>query len=400
LFLALLALPATAAAHELIHDYSDPVSYGLNIFVGRNSGNKTMSPSGGAAYMASRNTAIGRNTLTLNQRGWENTAVGTNALYANRDGYDNTAVGYAALASNTLGRDNTAIGHSALYRNLIGIHNTAIGLEALWSNVDGDHNVAIGRGALIGNISGNWNTAAGVDALYTVSTGIGNTGIGGEAGLTDDPENGNVTGNYNTWIGYQSGPGNDEQHDGAIGIGYRAKTTKAWQAVVGSPQIVETLLYGNVGINAPDPSATLVVMGNAVNMTGVWDVYSDARLKDNVETFDDGLDVVLQLNPVTFHYNGMEGLPTDEQQVGLLAQEVEEVAPYMVSTQRGHDIEDVRTMSPQALPYMLINAAKDFQEQMTALQARIAELEAERDALLASQTNGHVGKGRRTRSAR
>jgi hypothetical protein len=141
-------------------------------------------------------------------------------------------------------------------------------------------------------------------------------------------------------------------------------------------------------------------MGNAVNMTGVWDVYSDARLKDNVHSFDDGLDVVLQLNPVTFNYNGMEGLPTDEQQIGLLAQEVEEVAPYMVSTQQGHDIDDVRTMSPQALPYMLINAAKDFQDQITALQGRISELEAERDALLATQTNEHVGKRRKTRSSR
>jgi hypothetical protein len=229
---------------------------------------------------------------------------------------------------------------------------------------------------------------------------MGNTGLGGQAGLTDDPENGNITGNYNTWIGFQSGPGDDQQHDGVIGIGYRAKTTKDWQAVLGSPQIVETLLYGNVGINATDPSATLVVMGNAVNMTGVWDVYSDERLKDNVQTYDDGLDVVLRLHPITFNYNGMEGLPTDEQQIGLLAQEVEEVAPYMVSTQQGHDIDDVRTMSPQALPYMLINAAKDFQDQITALQARITELEAERDALLATQTNGHAGKRPTPRSAR
>jgi hypothetical protein len=49
---------------------------------------------------------------------------------------------------------------------------------------------------------------------------------------------------------------------------------------------------------------------------------------------------------------------------------------------------------------MLINAAKDFQDQISTLQARITELEAERDALLATQANEHVGKRRRERAAR
>jgi hypothetical protein len=294
-------------------------------------------------------------------------------------------VGYVALASNTFGSDNTAIGHSAMYRNLTGVHNTAIGLEALYANTVGAHNVAIGRGALMSNTLGNWNTGAGVDALHGVTTGVGNTGVGAEAGHTEDPDNSNITGSYNTWVGYQAGPGSDEQHDGAIGIGYRAKTTKDWQAVLGSPQIEETLLFGNVGINATDPAATLVVMGDAVNMTGVWSVYSDVRLTDNVHRYEDGLDVLTKLHPVTFTYNGMEGLPVGVEQVGLLAQEVEEVAPYMISTRDGRDLEDVRTMSAQALPYMLINAAKDFQAQLSAMQARITELEAERDALLESQ---------------
>ena len=392
--LLFLASAGTVTAQPLIHDYSNPLSDGLNIFVGRNSGNSTMSPQGGPSYYSSRNTAVGRNTLAVNARGWENTAFGANALYANRDGYHNTAVGYVALGSNTMGRDNTAIGHSAMYRNLTGVHNTAIGLEALYSNTVGNHNVAVGRGALLWNTVGNWNTGAGVDALYGVTTGIGNTGVGAEAGYTDDPDNRNITGSFNTWVGYQSGPGSDDQHDGSIGIGYRAKTTKDWQAVLGSPQIVETLLFGNVGINATDPAAALVVMGNAVNMTGVWDVYSDVRLKDNVHSYEDGLEVIEKLHPVTFTYNGMEGLPTDVEQVGLLAEEVEEVAPYMISTRYGHDLEDVRTMSPQALPYMLINAAKDFQAQLSAMQARITQLEAERDALLEAQTSDHSRRQR------
>jgi hypothetical protein len=384
----LLATPASVAAQSLIHEYADPASLGLNTFVGRNSGNFTMSPAGGPAHMASRNTAVGRNTLTLNERGWENTALGANALYANRNGYHNTALGYVALGSNTNGRDNVAVGHSAMYRNLTGVHNTAIGMQSLYSNSTGSHNVAIGRGALMWNTEGNWNTGVGIDSLYGVTTGFGNTGVGGETGYTDEPDHRNVTGSLNTWVGFQAGPGSADQHDGTIGIGYRAKTTKDWQAVLGSPLVTETLLFGNVGINAPNPAAALVVMGNAVNTTGVWDVYSDARLKDDVRSFEDGLEVALRLRPVSFAYNGLEGLPSGERHIGLLAQEVEEVAPYMVSINDGRDLEDVRTLSPQALPYLLINAVHDFQEQLTALQARIVELELERDQLRATLASG------------
>jgi hypothetical protein len=179
-------------------------------------------------------------------------------------------------------------------------------------------------------------------------------------------------------VGYQSGPSSPAQHDGVIGIGYRSKTSKDWQAVLGSPQIVETLLFGNVGINAENPAATLVVNGNAMNVTGVWQVYSDRRLKQDIADYRDGLDEVLRLRPVTFRYNGMEGLPPhDELQVGLVAQDVEQVAPYMISTRAGQDLEDVKVMSPQALPYMLINAIRQ-------LETRVADLERE----LASARSG------------
>jgi hypothetical protein len=234
------------------------------------------------------------------------------------------------------------------------------------------NNVAVGRDALFSNTTGDWNTGLGVDAIPGGETGVGNTGVGGESGYTEIPDNQNVSGSFNTWVGYQSGPSSPAQHDGVIGIGYRARTSKDWQAVLGSPQIVETLLFGNVGINAPNPNATLVVNGNAMNVTGVWGVYSDQRLKRDIADYRDGLDAVLQLRPVTFHYNGLEGLPTDELQVGLVAQEVEQVAPQMISEQAGRDLDDVKVMSPQAIPYMLINAIRE-------LEARVADLERQLD---------------------
>lgn len=101
LLLQLVASLPAMAQQCPIHTYADPSSNGGNIFVGINSGNTYMSPGGGEAFWASYNTALGRNTLALNQTGWENTAVGANALYSNIDGFHNTAVGYVSLASNS-----------------------------------------------------------------------------------------------------------------------------------------------------------------------------------------------------------------------------------------------------------------------------------------------------------
>jgi hypothetical protein len=355
----------------LIHEYFDPSSAGDNTFVGVNTGNFSMSPNGGPRHWASENTAVGRNAFALNEIGGQNTALGANALWGNLTGFNNTAVGFVALASNVHGNDNVALGHSAMYSNSSGSWNVAIGLQSLYMNTTGLNNVAVGRDANFSNTTGNWNTGLGVDAIPGGETGSGNTGVGGESGYTENLANQNVSGNLNTWVGYQSGPSSPAQHDGVIGIGYRSKTSKDWQAVLGSPYIVETLLYGNVGINAANPTAALVVNGNAMNVTGVWNVFSDRRLKQDIAAYDEGLDTVVRLRPVTFRYNGVEGLPPgDELQVGLVAQEVEQVAPYMISTRAGQDLDDVKVMSPQAIPYMLINAIRQ-------LETRVADLERE-----------------------
>jgi len=104
-------------------------------------------------------------------------------------------------------------------------------------------------------------------------------------------------------------------------------------------------------------------------------VYSDARLKSDIADYDAGLDVVKRLNPVTFHYNGLEGLATGETQIGLVAQDVEQVAPYMVSQRSGNDLADVRVMSPQALPYLLINAIQELEAKVADLERQLGERE-------------------------
>ena len=55
-----------------------------------------------------------------------------------------------------------------------------------------------------------------------------------------------------------------------------------------------------------------------------WTVPSDARLKTNVSPFNDGLNVLMAIDPIWFNYNGIAGMPTDERGVGTIAKALQE----------------------------------------------------------------------------
>lgn len=173
-------------------------SDGNNTFVGRDSGNLTMGPSGGAVFLGSYNSAFGTTTLNANTTGHYNTAQGVNALAFNTTGAYNSAQGSNALYSNTEGNRNAALGEASLYFNTTGSDNTAVG-----------------------------------------------TG----AGRTETPANANVTGTQNVWIGVDSGPSGVAQLTNSIGIGYRSHPAASNQAVLGNASITSTLLYGLIALS-------------------------------------------------------------------------------------------------------------------------------------------------------
>ncbi|MCB9168881.1 MAG: beta-propeller fold lactonase family protein [Flavobacteriales bacterium] len=134
---------------------------------------------------------------------------------------------------------------------------------------------------------------------------------------------------------------------------------------------------GNVGIGTDSPNAKLSVNGTANNSTGSWGVFSDARIKTVHREFTDGLGVIDRLRPVVFTYNANAPFATDKEQVGVIAQELEEVAPYMVSEHESGEFCDLREVDNQAYVFLLINAVKE-------LNARIQQLEQE-NARLATE---------------
>jgi hypothetical protein len=120
-------------------------------------------------------------------------------------------------------------------------------------------------------------------------------------------------------------------------------------------------LYGNV-------KGFEVRNGTALTATGAVGTFSDERLKKNIQAFTDGLNVISKINPVQFRYNEFSPFLTDRQQVGILAQELEKVAPYMVDKTTTKDFTDLRSVNNQAYIFLLINAVKELQKEVEELK--------------------------------
>ncbi|MCB9233939.1 MAG: tail fiber domain-containing protein [Bacteroidia bacterium] len=110
---------------------------------------------------------------------------------------------------------------------------------------------------------------------------------------------------------------------------------------------------------------------------GSWAALSDRRLKQNIRPYTDGLAALTRIKPVTFEYNGLANTREgDIEYVGVIAQDVAEVAPYMVG-QSGEYL----SVDPSAFTYMLINAVQEQQKQIEALQEKASEVDQLRSEL-------------------
>jgi hypothetical protein len=235
-----------------------------------------------------KNVFVGDSTGYNNTTGDDNTGVGYRSLYHNTSGYYNTAVGNHSLSSNITGDYNTVVGAAAMIRNQIGNSNTATGYRALHGNTTGSGNTAIGNMTLSYNTDANFNTAIGYYALHA-SNGYENTAVGNYAMFYNTIGNRNTalgkyalrsnkTGYYNTAVGFSSGPEVDDLIN-TTALGYNAEPTADHMVVIGNT--VVTQIGGAVG----------------------WSNLSDGRFKTGVQENVPGLDLILQLRPVTFHWD-------------------------------------------------------------------------------------------------
>ena len=108
----------------------------------------------------------------------------------------------------------------------------------------------------------------------------------------------------------------------------------------------------------------------------MWAATSDVRLKTNINDFKGGLDEVLRIRSVTYQYNETSGFQQevlDKTYHGIIAQEMQEIAPYMVG-EFEMDGTTYLNYDGNALIYMLVNAIQEQQQQIEQLEERLEKL--------------------------
>jgi len=140
-----------------------------------------------------------------------------------------------------------------------------------------------------------------------------------------------------------------------------------------------------LGLNPNGNNTSSYFLHGNTNTVGNWFLYgngttsfsSDSRLKKNIETTRDGyLEDVAKLRVVKYNWrNDEEGKPRE---LGLIAQEVEQVFPGLVQDDKEKVSEDDETryksLKQSVLPFMLLKAIQELKAIVDAQGAEIAAL--------------------------
>jgi hypothetical protein len=336
-----------------------------------------------ATASATGATSIGSST---NASGQSSLAMGSSTIAS---GANSIAMGVGSEATNigsiAIGNDCNASGESAL---AIGSNNIATGGSSVAmgnsSEAQGSIATASGRSIIAGSycsfVVGSFNDPFGLDlpGIWEQSDPIFVVGNGQSNASRNNAMV--VLKNGRTGIG-TNGPVTKLQVNGGIDASLASNSGYFVVGDVGSTNLV----FDNNEIMARNNGATTTLFlqnsGGAFEVGGSaakpgggsWSATSDARLKQNIRPYSDGLQQLLKINPVYYQYNKLSGYDTEKQYIGVLAQEMKEVAPYMVATFKKNDIE-YYNVDNTAMTYMMINSIKEQQKQIAAQQKQIEEL--------------------------
>ncbi len=112
-----------------------------------------------------------------------------------------------------------------------------------------------------------------------------------------------------------------------------------------------------------------------------WATLSDERLKKDIRPFTDGLNVILKIEPKRYYYNGLAKTNPLQEEFGIIAQDIQKIAPYTVSkhmldiNKSGEEgapkMEEMLVYNSGALTYVTINAIKEQQAIIEKLSSTI-----------------------------
>ena len=201
--------------------------------------------------------------------------------------------------------------------------------------------------------------------IEMVDNGLLRMGAGGDLILTSDgthgtifTNNGNFIVNCNNTIKLDADDGEVQFLDANTEVGFinMVSSNFGFESKVQDKDII---FKGNDG--GSEITALTIDMSEAGAATFNNNVtaFSDERLKDNIETLEDGLDKVEQLRGVTYTRD-------DREEIGVIAQEVEKILPEIVLT--ANDEMGTKSVDYSRITAVLIEAVKE-------LSARVKELE-------------------------
>lgn len=107
------------------------------------------------------------------------------------------------------------------------------------------------------------------------------------------------------------------------------------------------------------------------DIVGFWD-FSDRRLKTNIKPLENNLEKVMSLHPVSYQWKS--GERKEKTNIGLIAQEVEEIVPEVVRDQERLEegsTNTYKTVDYEHLVSVLIGAVKEQQEQINNLKLKM-----------------------------
>lgn len=114
---------------------------------------------------------------------------------------------------------------------------------------------------------------------------------------------------------------------------------------------------------------------------GAWSNLSDRSLKKNINELDGALDALLSLRGVTYEYKDAEAInELPGTRTGFIAQEVEAVIPDWVDENE----DGIKRLSIRGFEALAVEALREQQSQIEALEERLESLESQRPVAASS----------------
>jgi hypothetical protein len=357
------------------------------------------------------NYFIGHESGSMITSGIYNSFFGYQSGKSTTEGSDNLFVGYQSGFSNQLGLNNIFIGKNSGFNNIgeiqtvpfylaYGSYNVFIGNNAGFSNISGWTNLFLGNSAgysndtgsdntFVGNLSGEYNTSGSCNAFFGAfsgrknSTGDFNTGVGFYSGNKNESSSNtfvgaysgenNISGTSNTFIGISSGRNSTGFGNVFIGSNAGSAETGNNKLYIANSNTASPLIYGDFG-------GSSVRINGSLCYTGSAGTCSDSRYKKEVSQIKDALSILKSVRGVYYYWN-KEAFPemnfNENRQIGIIAQEVENYLPELVTTDHlGYKMVDYSKLSP-----VLLEAINEQQMQIESVNEENRQLKSELKSL-------------------